>query len=490
MSNKKKGKSKKTLWEIKLSNKKRRRQKTLLIMAVVFATLVLGSATLVIVLPRRVNKNADKAVGLSLSYKPKYTSFDEYDVMEVELDIKPDEFKDMIENPRKKDLREASVKINNKEYNKIGVRTRGHSTISKNEAMGGYRYNLELRLDAFNKNSNYEGVESINLNFSITYTGLINEYIGYRLMKTMGIISPECCFAFLKVNGVDWGVCVAVEEVDKTFVKKNFENTQGDLYKSVRSGEDHEEALMDYWYSFKQLRLKTNKTTTDHDAFKTMAQSFVDEEGYEKYFDVDTFLKLAALNRVTGNFDDFSTLQNNYYLYETNGYFTVIPWDLDEGFRYASDSEDIMRIYPKESENNREIGFNIFYIILKNDEYKKQYTEYVKKACSIIDEDILKIMINESVHRIDKYCRKDRTMLYPYDKWRDDIFGGECFLYGDIYKTACTLKEQALAQVNGESDGFKIPEEYKEYSEDELSAMFVVPENYSDIFADIAAGAQ
>jgi len=186
-----------------------------------------------------------------------------------------------------------------------------------------------------------------------------------------------------KVTKVDFGVYEMFEEVNKQSLKGRmkkkdnntaenaWENNDGDLWKcsggdltassnnasnfGVEQVEilhtDKNESEWKYvWYN-PCYDLKTNKTKVD--AATVKFQSFISElnnlssidqftqEGidarkgfYEKWFDVDFFIKTYAVNMLVGMDDDYWGNANNYYLYFDNGkngngkcYF--IPFDYD-----------------------------------------------------------------------------------------------------------------------------------------------------------------
>ncbi|PKM79062.1 MAG: hypothetical protein CVU88_07740, partial [Firmicutes bacterium HGW-Firmicutes-13] len=53
----------------------------------------------------------------------------------------------------------------------------------------------------------------------------------------------------------------------------------------------------------------------------------------EKYLDVDAALRYIAVSTALANFDSYQgSLGHNYYLYEQNGVFTILPWDLNMSF--------------------------------------------------------------------------------------------------------------------------------------------------------------
>ena len=51
------------------------------------------------------------------------------------------------------------------------------------------------------------------------------------MMGDMGVAAPLCSFAFLTVNGADWGLYLAVEGVEEAFLQRNYGRDCGELYK-------------------------------------------------------------------------------------------------------------------------------------------------------------------------------------------------------------------------------------------------------------------
>jgi spore coat protein H len=52
----------------------------------------------------------------------------------------------------------------------------------------------------------------------------------------------------------------------------------------------------------------------------------------EKVLDVDQVLRYLAVSVMTVHLDNYIGMCHNYYLYETNGKFTILPWDLNMVF--------------------------------------------------------------------------------------------------------------------------------------------------------------
>ncbi len=88
-----------------------------------------------------------------------------------------------------------------------------------------------------------------------------------------------------------------------------------------------------------QMGLKTNENKPNHtDLFRLLdiLNNEPDEtfpEEIEKVLDVDQVLRYLAVSTVLVHLDNYTGIfGHNYYLYEVDGKFTIIPWDLNMAF--------------------------------------------------------------------------------------------------------------------------------------------------------------
>jgi spore coat protein CotH len=87
-----------------------------------------------------------------------------------------------------------------------------------------------------------------------------------------------------------------------------------------------------------QMGLKTNENSPDHSALfrflevlnKCPDETFPTE--IEKVLDVDEVLRFLAVSVLIVHLDNYIGMGHNYYLYEDDGKFCVIPWDLNMAF--------------------------------------------------------------------------------------------------------------------------------------------------------------
>ena len=57
----------------------------------------------------------------------------------------------------------------------------------------------------------------------------MREYISYKIMGELGLDVPQCGYSNITVNGEEWGLYLAVEAIDETFLAPHFENKRGYL---------------------------------------------------------------------------------------------------------------------------------------------------------------------------------------------------------------------------------------------------------------------
>ena len=58
----------------------------------------------------------------------------------------------------------------------------------------------------------------------------MKDYLAYRLMAEFGADAPLCSYVWVTVNGEDWGLYLAVEAVEDSFMQRVY-GGEGDLYK-------------------------------------------------------------------------------------------------------------------------------------------------------------------------------------------------------------------------------------------------------------------
>ena len=60
---------------------------------------------------------------------------------------------------------------------------------------------------------------------------MMKDYLTYTMMNEFDAAAPLCSFVYITVNGEDWGLYLAVEGVEDSFLERNYGASYGELYK-------------------------------------------------------------------------------------------------------------------------------------------------------------------------------------------------------------------------------------------------------------------
>lgn len=214
----------------------------------------------------------------------------------------------------------------------MALRTKGKNTLTSVASSDSDRYSFKIDFDYFNDGENYYGLKKLNLNNNYGDASYMREYISYRIMGEMGIPVPATSYTHITINGEEWGLYLAVEPIDEVFLERTFGDSTGDLYKPDGIGAD----LVyrgDDMSEYPGLVLKTNEETSDGSAILDLMKALESGEGLEDVLDVDEVLRYLAANVALANYDSYlGNTTHNYYLYEQDGRFTIVPWDYNYSF--------------------------------------------------------------------------------------------------------------------------------------------------------------
>ena len=108
---------------------------------------------------------------------------------------------------------------------------KGNTSMTSVESYGNDRYSFKLEFDHYQDGINYQGLDKLNLNNIIQDNTYIKDYLTYQMMDAFGVDSPLCSYIYLTVNGEDWGLYLAVEGVEESFLERNYGASSGALYK-------------------------------------------------------------------------------------------------------------------------------------------------------------------------------------------------------------------------------------------------------------------
>ncbi len=147
------------------------------------------------------------------------------------IDIVMNDWDEFIETCESEEYSPCAVVIDGESYKNIGIRAKGNTSLSSVRSMDSTRYSFKLEFDHYEDGKTYHGLDKLCLNNLIQDNTMMKDYLVYQMMGDFGVDAPLCSYAYITVNGENWGLYLAVESVEDSFLQRNYGNNSGNLYK-------------------------------------------------------------------------------------------------------------------------------------------------------------------------------------------------------------------------------------------------------------------
>ena len=167
------------------------------------------------------------SAGKSLGYENRLFATDRVHT----IDIVMNDWEGFIETCENEEYSMCSVVIDGENYSNIGIRAKGNTSLSNVSQMDSDRYSFKLEFDQYDNTKSYYGLDKISLNNIIQDNTFMKDYLTYRMMGEFGVAAPLCSYVYITVNGEDFGLYLAVESIEESFLQRNYGNDYGELYK-------------------------------------------------------------------------------------------------------------------------------------------------------------------------------------------------------------------------------------------------------------------
>lgn len=169
------------------------------------------------------------SIGTEAAYKSKL--FDTSYVHNINIEIDEEDWNDLLENASDQNFYSCNITIDGEEYSNVGIRAKGNSSLSQVVNSDSDRYSFKINFKKYNKEQNYYGLEKLNLNNIIQDATYMKDYLAYTMMGEFGVASPYVSYSYITINGEEWGLYLNVEEVEESFLERNYGADYGNLYK-------------------------------------------------------------------------------------------------------------------------------------------------------------------------------------------------------------------------------------------------------------------
>lgn len=147
------------------------------------------------------------------------------------IDIVMDDWDSFLGTCKNEEYADCTVVIDGEVYKNVAIRAKGNTSLTQVEAYGNNRYSFKIEFDHYDSSTTYHGLDKLCLNNMIQDNTYMKDYLTYQMMAEMGVPSPLCSYANITVNNETWGLYLAVEGVEESFLRRNYGNDYGELYK-------------------------------------------------------------------------------------------------------------------------------------------------------------------------------------------------------------------------------------------------------------------
>jgi len=194
---------------------------------------------------------------------------------------------------------------------------------------------LSVKFDDFVEGQELHGLEKIILKDGRQDTGLVGEHLTYEVYRRAGIAAPFTAHAHVTINGIDSGIYVMREPINRDFLTRNFGRkfSDGNLYELSYQPDPMVSptrvALKD---EVERKRQRTELVGAADAVQNAPPEAFA--AAVSKYLDLDRYVTFYAVEAATSNYDGFSFNVNNAYLYAhpRDGRLIMIPYGADSSF--------------------------------------------------------------------------------------------------------------------------------------------------------------
>ncbi len=421
------------------------------------------------------------------------------------INIVIDDWEGFLDTCENEEYTACNVVIDGEAYSNIGLRAKGNTSLSSVSQLGSDRYSFKLEFDQYDSGKSYHGLDKLCLNNLIQDNTYMKDYLTYRMMAAFNVDSPLCSYVYITVNDEDWGLYLAVEGVEDSFLQRSYGSDHGQLYKpdsmsfgggrgngmefsmsefmeqrgqggdmqappddfQPSAGGERQEArqngggfspsatpgdfggmgsadvklqyIDDDPESYANIfsNAKTKISQSDQERLIASLQLLSSYEKLETVLDIEEILRYFVVHNFVVNGDSYTgSMIHNYYLYEEDGQFSMIPWDYNLAFgTFQTDSADNAVNDPiDEVLADRPMQAWIF----SDDIYTEQYHTLFAEFLDAVDIDGL---IDHAYTLIMPYVKKDPTKFCTYEEFERGA---------QALKAFCTLRTQS---VRGQLDG-------------------------------------
>lgn len=144
------------------------------------------------------------------------------------INIEMDDWDAFLADCKSEEYYDCTVTIDDEVFKNVAIRGKGNTSLSQ---VNNDRYSFKIEFDHYDNANTYHGLDKLCLNNIIQDNTYMKDYLTYQMMADMDVAAPLCSYTYITVNGEEWGLYLAVEGVEDSFLQRNYGKDYGQLYK-------------------------------------------------------------------------------------------------------------------------------------------------------------------------------------------------------------------------------------------------------------------
>lgn len=168
--------------------------------------------------------------GVTMEYEK--ALFDTDQPLTVNILMDESDWQEMLNNAAEEEYYTCDVEINGETFYRVGIRPKGNTSLSSIASDPTTdRYSFKLEFDQYVDGQTCYGLDKLVLNNNYADATGMKEALVYDMYQFLRTDASLYNYAAIYINGQYWGVYLALEAVEDSFLLRNYGTQSGELYK-------------------------------------------------------------------------------------------------------------------------------------------------------------------------------------------------------------------------------------------------------------------
>lgn len=257
-------------------------------------------------------------------------------ITEINIEFSESNWDALLDQYKSNDIGErliaSSCTVNGIAYDSVGVKYKGNSTYSANNAKNPLNIKLNYILD-----QDHQGYKTLKLSNGSKDPSFVREVLSYEIARKY-MDAPLSNYAKVYINGNYYGLFSSSESINGNYLERRFYSNKDNIRFKCNpnygtTGSPSLEFLgTDSSLYFDSYELKSNYGWNDLVNFINVLSN--NPSTIESYLDIDRTLWMIAFDNILVNLDSYiGPLKQNYYLVkDDNNRYLPVVWDFNQSF--------------------------------------------------------------------------------------------------------------------------------------------------------------